>query len=66
MERLTMPNPRSNVVVTRTVRLTSLLAEIEAGEASVLKYLAACYRRAHGEHRKWEVCENTYRYHKAF
>ena len=51
-----MSQPRSNVVITGGARMTSLTADIEAGEMAVIKYLASCYRRASEEFNKWKVC----------
>ena len=56
MERLAMPHPRSHVMITDGARMTSLTAEIEAGEVSIIKYLASCYRRAFEDCKKWKVC----------
>ena len=55
MERLTMHNPRSNVIMSGRSHSTSLKADIEAGEATILKYLSASYRRAVDECKKWKV-----------
>ena len=55
MERLSMSHPRSHVMITGGARLTSLTAEIEAGEVAIVKYLASCYRRAFDECTKWKV-----------
>lgn len=55
MERLSMSHPRNHVVITGGTRLTSLTAEIEAGEVAIVKYLASCYRRAFDECTKWKV-----------
>ena len=51
-----MPHPRSHVMITGGSRMTSLTAEIEAGEVAIVKYLASCYRRAFEECKKWKVC----------
>ena len=56
MERLSMSHPRSHVTITGGARMTSLTAEIEAGEVAIIKYLASCYRRAFEECKKWKVC----------
>ena len=56
MERLSMTHPRSHVMITGGYRMTSLTAEIEAGEVAIIKYLASCYRRAFEECKKWKVC----------
>ena len=56
MERLSMSHPRSHVMITGGARMTSLTAEIEAGEVAIIKYLASCYRRAFEECKKWKVC----------
>lgn len=58
MERLMMTHPRSHVMVTGGARMTSLTAEIEAGEVAVIKYLASCYRRGYEECKKWKVCSH--------
>lgn len=55
MERLSMSHPRSHVMITGGSRMTSLTAEIEAGEVAIIKYLASCYRRAFEECKKWKV-----------
>ena len=55
MERLSMSHPRNHVMITGGARLTSLTAEIEAGEVAIVKYLASCYRRAFDESSKWKV-----------
>ena len=55
MERLSMSHPRNHVMITGGARLTSLTAEIEAGEVAIVKYLASCYRRAFDECTKWKV-----------
>ena len=52
-----MPQPRSNVVITGGARMSSLTAEIEAGEVAIIKYIASCYRRASGECNKWKVVD---------
>lgn len=57
MERLMMTHPRSHVMVTGGARMTSLTAEIEAGEVAVIKYLASCYRRGCEECKKWKEKE---------
>ena len=51
-----MTHPRSHVMITGGARMTSLTAEIEAGEVSIIKYLASCYKRAAEECKKWKVC----------
>lgn len=51
-----MPHPRSHVMITGGARMTSLTAEIEAGEVAIIKYFASCYRRAFEECKKWKVC----------
>ena len=56
MERLSMSHPRSHVMITGGSRMTSLTAEIEAGEVAIIKYLVSCYRRAFEECKKWKVC----------
>ena len=56
MERLSMSHPRSHVMITGGACMTSLTAEIEAGEVAIIKYLASCYRRAFEECKKWKVC----------
>jgi len=43
-------------MITGGARMTSLTAEIEAGEVAIIKYLASCYRRAFEECKKWKVC----------
>ena len=60
MERLSMSHPRSHVMITSGARMTSLTAEIEAGEVAIIKYLASCYRRAFEECKKWKVCSYMY------
>ena len=55
MERLSMNQPRSHVVITGGACMSSLTAEIEAGEVSNVKYLASCYKRATEECKKWKV-----------
>lgn len=50
-----MNQPRSHVVITGGARMSSLTAEIEAGEVSNVKYLASCYKRATEECKKWKV-----------
>ena len=42
-------------MITGGARLTSLTAEIEAGEVAIVKYFASCYRRAFDECSKWKV-----------
>lgn len=59
MERLSMSHPRNHVMITGGARLTSLTAEIEAGEVAIVKYLASCYRRAFDESSKWKVKDLT-------
>lgn len=59
MERLSMSHPRSHVVITGGARMTSLTAEIEAGEMAILKYLVSCYRRAFEECKKWKEKGST-------
>lgn len=54
MERLSMSHPRSHVMITGGARMTSLTAEIEAGEVANIKYLVSCYRRAFEECTKWK------------
>ncbi|XP_020626137.1 ubiquitin conjugation factor E4 A-like [Orbicella faveolata] len=59
MERLSMSHPRSHVMITGGARMTSLTAEIEAGEVAIIKYLASCYRRAFEECKKWKEKDST-------
>ncbi|KAL9957844.1 hypothetical protein ACROYT_G034792 [Oculina patagonica] len=59
MERLSMSHPRSHVVITGGARMSSLTAEIEAGEVAIIKYLASCYRRAFEECKKWKEKDST-------
>lgn len=54
-----MSQPRSNVVITGGARMTSLTADIEAGEMAVIKYLASCYRRASEEFNKWKEKDSS-------
>lgn len=54
MERLSMTQPRTHVMITGGARITSLTAEVEAGEVSNVKYLASCYKRATEECKKWK------------
>lgn len=50
-----MTQPRTHVMITGGARITSLTAEVEAGEVSNVKYLASCYKRATEECKKWKV-----------
>ena len=54
-----MSHPRSHVMITGGARMTSLTAEIEAGEVANIKYLVSCYRRAFEECTKWKVCPSA-------